>query len=98
MNILTTDDNTPKEKSELDDKKILGSRYEVKLSLSLSLFHYLFLLSPSVHSHTSVSSGSTSFDENSYEGQLILHREFLEIIYYLCSDVSLRKNVLHLNL
>ena len=26
VNILTTDDNTPKEKSELDDKKILGSR------------------------------------------------------------------------
>ncbi|XP_019862423.1 PREDICTED: uncharacterized protein LOC109591058 [Amphimedon queenslandica] len=70
-------DDATQEKTETDDKKILGS---------------------SVHSHTSTSSGSVTFDESSYEGQLILHREFLEIVYYLCSDVSLRKNVHHLNL
>jgi hypothetical protein len=59
------------------------------------------ILATSVVSRTSVSSstsGSVVFDEQSPEGRLLLHREFLEVIYYLCSDVSLKKNTLHLNI
>lgn len=62
---------------------------------SLLAFNFSVLSRTSVSSSTS---GSIIFDEQSAEGRLLLHREFLEVVYYLCSDVSLRKNTLHLNL
>lgn len=91
-------------KHDDDNSKVLATRYyssfveRYRTSLSLSLL-FSSSPSPSPYSVTSSStSGSITFDEQSVEGRLLLHREFLEVVYSLCSDVSLRKNTLHLNM
>lgn len=70
-----------------------------KLFLKKTLLVLLFACS--VVSRSSISSstsGSIAFDENAPDGRKLLHRECLELIYNLSSDVSQKKNVVLLNM